>query len=1332
MATITTQERTNILKLVAGMFNAAPGAAYLAEFTTSYQALNGNLANLATALGNTGAFKSLYPNTLTATEFATKFLTTLGLQNNTEAKDWVQAKVNAGASFSSVIYQAVLALDGSSSADFANAKAQLANKAAVAEYYSVPAPVGIGMSSDQLGTLQGVVAAVDQTAASVDAAKAAAGNGTSVTLTNGADKLTANIFEAPQVYTPGGNDRINSLQNDDVLTGVGTNATLNAVLGNPGDNGNAVITPTLTNVQTINARFDSTSTSMTLDLQDATGVKAINVTRIADGQSATVQNIADAVTDLSIANSQAPNGNVDFTFLSTPLAGAADTVKLTLSNVNVNRVRVEERGTTPNEGFETINLVSSGSANQVNVLQAEDLKTLNITGDKNLNLGSKSATNGAQGVEATRYAAGLANVAGSLTTIDASAFTGKLDITLGAEINAGADNTSGVPVQFTVKGGKGDDTIRLMDTVVGGASNNLDKIDGGEGNNTVVVIGSTTITAGGTAAAPVANVTNIQALEVRTGHDAGTGADTVNINADAFDKLANIFVRNEGQDGGNSAAEGMTVNLTNLTSAQANAITIAHGTTGNSTIANNVLNIGLKVSTGAADTATVTIVDGVNNNPVFNANITATAVERVTLVDNDTESNTVHLNQGTFTQAGSSITLKGGAAGHYFSLDSFNGAEVAAGTNAGYGYATNGATGSATTVAAAAAALANVPAAVSTSARDNAVASVFTGTAGATGDGVTRHLVESLDASTYLGDVIVRVGEVTRADGTTSMNIKTNVGNDTIIFDAIGLTSAGFTSGDTIATGTGTDTLVIDGNTTTIPGTPRITIQTSEWDNLTGIDVLRFGNNAGVTNVGNGAQVTNAGGAYYVQIDNDFVTQTDATNRLTIINNDGRLDQNTESDAVVDLRGLSQNKWVTFVGANGVGNAAISSNRIVVDDISANSNQILDGGDTDVRDLSASAWAGYVAGNNNVYEVRNTANVSVNDLAQTKNFGLINFTNDQATAQTLTLTLNNTVVENLVDSSRTATTAATQEILRVVATDNGTTGSALNIDARAVTGFHALNVTGTDNANDVLTLNANVGGSTNTVTLGTSTADRVNWTGGSSTTTVAINQGANTHQFVDGAVTTTHSITGSEIVDLSGLTYASATFTGLAAADTFIGGAGNDTFSGTTGVDTITTGAGTDTIKISAVGANGADRKIVTDFTVGSDVFNLNSGVGTLAGTNNFTSAAALQTANVAGNVTAAAATEVVVVTTTTIADATSANSLNGTNLLTAIGGTITANAAGDKLLFAVGIAGGGTAIYYGDAGADTGIVAAELTLVGVLNNVAVGSLTFGSFANAA
>lgn len=1061
-------------------------------------------------------------------------------------------------------------------------------------------------------TLTAAVAGA-QAAVTASIAENSGEGGSGFQLTNGTDVRSANVFTSGLVYTPGGNDRINSLQDEDRLTGTGTNPTLNATVGNANDNGAVTITPTLTGIQTINVAFlGSGATAVSqLDLQDATGVtKAINITRVSDGTgNVQIDNISAVPTNLSLSNSGQPGAVVTFGFKAAAVAGATDSTTLTVDDVQVAGITVQDRNGTAGSGIETLNLVSDDGVNTVNVLTAEDIETLNISGDSNLRLGGQAVVTNAGLVEATTFTTGLANVAGSLTTINAATFTGNLTLNLGAEFQAGADGTSGKPVQLAVTGGAGNDTFRLTGSNVNGTATDTDRINGGEGTNTLVVTSNSTIAAAGTVAVPVANVTNIQALEVRTGHDAGAVADAVAINADAFDKLATIFVRNEGSTtvaGGistSNAAEGMTVTFTNLTSAHANAVTMAHGTTGNSTIANNVVTLGLKTSTGAADTARVTLVDGINTDTVFNANITATAVEQVTLVDSDTESNTVHLNQGAFTQAGSSITLNGGATGQYLSLDSFAATAVAGGLTAGYGYATDGTATSSTTVAAAAAAIAGVPVTVSTSNRDNAVGSVFNGTVGTAGDAVTRHLVESVIAGSYAGDVVVRLGDITRANGTSSTAVTTGAGNDTIIFDAIGLTSAGFTSGDTVAGGTGTDTLVIDGNTATIPGTPRVDHQASEWDNVTGIDVLRYGNNAGVANVGNNAQVANAGGAFYARIDNEFITQTDAGNRLTVVNNDGNLTTNFESDLVLDLRGLSQTKFVTFVGANGVGAAGISSNRVVVDDVSANSGEILNGGDTDVR---VSTTGGYVAGNNNVYEVRNTANVSVSDLSQTSNFGLINFTNDQAVAQTLTLTLNNTVVEALVDSSNTATSAATQEVLNIAATDNGTgagagavaVASALNVDARQLSGFHSLNVTGSVVGADVLSLNSNVGGTAHTVNLNNArdVADRVNWTG--SATNVTIELGTNVGNtaaadggwatFQTGAVTTTHDIDAVETVDLTGLTYTTSAIGATADAETVI------------------LGAGADAVSFAANDSNLAALDVITNYrTAGADTIDL-------------------------------------------------------------------------------------------------------------------------------
>lgn len=1073
-------------------------------------------------------------------------------------------------------------------------------------------------------TLTAAVAGA-QAAVTTAIAQSSGEGGGGFQLTNGTDVRSANVFTSGLVYTPGGDDRINSLQDEDRLTGTGTNPTLNATVGNANDNGATTITPTMTGIETINVAFlGSGATAVNqLDLQDATGVtKAINITRVSDGTgNAQIDNINAVPTNLSLSNSGQPGAVVTFGFKAAAVAGATDSTTLTVDDVQVAGITVQDRNGTAGSGIETLNLVSDDGSNTVGVLTAEDIEILKISGDSNLRLGGQGTVVNGTLVEATTFTTGLANVAGSLTTINAADFTGNLTLNLGAEFQAGADGTSGKPVQLSVTGGTGNDTFRLTGSNVNGTTTDTDRINGGEGTNTLVVTSNSTIAAAGTVAVPVANVTNIQALEVRTGHDAGAGADAVAINADAFDKLATIFIRNEGSNNvaGTSNAEGSTVTFTNLTSAHANAVTMAHGTTGNSTIANNVVTLGLKTSTGAADTAQVTIVDGINTDAVFNANITATAVEKVTLVDSDTESNTVHLNQGAFTQAGSSITLNGGATGQYLSLDSFSAAAVAGAGTAGYGYATDGTATSSTTVAAAAAAIAGVPTTVSTSQRDASVSTVFNGTVGTTVDGATRHLVESVIAGSYAGDVVVRLGDITRANGTSSTAVTTGAGNDTIIFDAIGLTSAGFTSGDTVAGGTGTDTLVIDGNTATIPGTPRVDHQASEWDNVTGIDVLRYGNNAGVANVGNAAQVANAGGAFYARIDNEFITQTDAGNRLTVVNNDGSLATNNESDLVLDLRGLSQTKFVTFVGANGVGNGGISSNRVVLDDVSANSGEILNGGDTDVR---ITTTGGYVAGNNNVYEVRNTANVSISDLSQTSNFGLINFTNDQAVAQTLTLTLNNTVVEALVDSSNTATSAATQEILNITATDNGAVASALNVDARQLSGFHSLNVAGSAAGNDVLSLNANVGGSANFINLGASAGDRVNWTGGSATTAVTIDMGsANVAavggvigtaagdgfaRFVDAAVTTVHDTNATEIVDLSGLTYASSVINGTNNAETIIGGASADVITGGVALDQLTGGLGADSFVINqAVTGN---REIITDFTVAQgDKFSLSN-----------------------------------------------------------------------------------------------------------------------------
>jgi hypothetical protein len=163
---------------------------------------------------------------------------------------------------------------------------------------------------------------------------------------------------------------------------------------------------------------------------------------------------------------------------------------------------------------------------------------------------------------------------------------------------------------------------------------------------------------------------------------------------------------------------------------------------------------------------------------------------------------------------------------------------------------------------------------------------------------------------------------------------------------------------------------------------------------------------------------------------------------------------------------------------------------------------------------------------------------------------------------------------------------------------------------------------------------------------------------------------------------------------------------------------------------------GSDTVRIASAAA--VNRDNISGFTAGAvtstgqaDVININTALGTLSGSNNFASAAAIETA-AAGAFTAVAGTEVIRVTVAAIADATSANSLNGTNLLAAQGAALNGAANGSLNVIVVGITGGGTAVYYANSGADAVFDLAEITLVGVLSGVAVADLVFSNFSNVA
>lgn len=948
-----------------------------------------------------------------------------------------------------------------------------------------------GVSADPAS----LTAAVAGAQAAVDAAVAlgTGEGGAGYQLTNGTDVAAANVFTAGLVYTPGGDNRINSLQDEDRLTGTGPNTTLNATLGNANDNGGTMITPTLNNINTVNAAFtgsDALARVNTLDLQDATGVNAVNITRISTGFGATVQNITSAAKNLSVKNSQAASANVDFTFLASAVAGAADSTTLTLSNVNAGRVCVEQNSATPTQGFETINLVSTGSDNFIGNavglegLRAEDLQKLVITGKSNLTIGS------------------FTNVAGSFTALDASAFEGNLTVNMldGANgiLNAIPDGKSNGNVAFSLTGGKGNDSVRVFEQV--GVT---DTIKGGEGTDTIRFNSN-----GNTSvdflerSATVKQVSEFEAVQVwRTG--TGVGNITLAVRADQIDGDNSIQLLNNTNNNGST-----TYNLVNLSAAEATSVSIRHSgnttaTTAPATASNaltqNIVDIDVADGVTAAG---ITIADGVNNDPRFNftlytdsdrtlstvagnthnyaqaqniagsANTFVNTVTSLTLTDNDSESNSVLLTanrhnaanvaQGNGTAYTGTITINGtGAAGNFFNLD----------VNA------------------------NLLRKDLSGLQTDGVGVVDVG-----GGAAERLQASTIDASTYAGDVIVRVSNSIAATG--AQTIKMGSGNDFVIFDALNDARAGLTISDTVTGGEGSDTLVIDGNGVAI------TLGASEWTNVSGFETIRL--------VGNGVAENNARGAvnsYNLTLTNDLINangvDAGGVRRIAIVNDNDPANDTVgtadtagtgfERGVTIDARGLSANRSFSYNGEEG---ASRTADRFILADANINGSAVIDGGA--VRTVGSNASSN--AANADVIEVRNAAVVTIGDLTGVTNVGTLEFTNDTASVQTSILQLDNATVDALVNSTQTAS-ATGIETLTITAIDNPllpTAWTQLNLDASGITSAGGGN-------GAFLNLNVTAGGGNDTI-VGGAGADVI--TGGAGADQLTGGAGADTFVLV--------------------------------------------------------------------------------------------------------------------------------------------------------------------------------------------------------------------------
>ena len=440
---ISSEKQTEILKVVAGLFNAAPGGSNLSSLAAFIEGGN-SIAQLADAL----AANSLFTNNVMAGKVTTDAQAAVLMNNfglvadststsaGSQALAYFKGAIDAKVGFGKIVYDAVTYLSGSPAAEFATAATLLANKALVAAAYSET------HSSSDLSVLQNVLSAVTGTAAytSADVAAILAGSGasagTSFSLTTATDTVNGTSandtiigeFNAvtPALQTIGASDQING--------GGGTDTF--KVFG-PFTAATSVLPASMTNVETLYlASLANAAQNLSAYTKAANGIDKIEVADASLLAAQTITTSTGQTLSLATAAGAATAGAVTW-------AGAAadTTLNLALNGYQGALAAVPAALTVTGAAATTLNIASTGSANKVGVFTGPATVTSHvITGDK-----------------ALTYSPAAADVA-ALNSINASAATGDI------KVNANAGLTKAA---FTFTGGTGNDTITFANDEFG-------------------------------------------------------------------------------------------------------------------------------------------------------------------------------------------------------------------------------------------------------------------------------------------------------------------------------------------------------------------------------------------------------------------------------------------------------------------------------------------------------------------------------------------------------------------------------------------------------------------------------------------------------------------------------------------------------------------------------------------------------------------------------------------------------------------------------------------------------------------------------------------------
>ena len=413
-----TANESNILKLVAGLFNGAPGKNILDDLSGAVTA-GTSLSDLADILVGTSEFQSIVPAGQAAqVDF---LLTNFGFDPaatddaTTIAKAFVND--NFGLGLGQLAYLAVDFLNTTTDPVFADAAALLNNKALVS-----------GVHADNVDSIASVAAGqaafTGVTASGPTTPEAALTlledngvivpdpgmEGTTFGLTKGVDIVTGTANN--DIAIAGDDGGVASLNAGDSINGGAGTDTLKIFNSATIDNGAGFTLATVSNVERV--ELTTGKTGQTLD-----------VSNNADVNKVTLKNGFDGAVTLKAAQTAGLSGNINTagaaaTFAFSDVTGGADT-----ANLELNAADLKAGSGLTIAGVETLNIAATGTS-KLGTTTLADTTKLVITGD---------------GDVATTLAGTKAK------TIDGSASTGDLTI----------DNGAALPAVQSIKTGTGND-----------------------------------------------------------------------------------------------------------------------------------------------------------------------------------------------------------------------------------------------------------------------------------------------------------------------------------------------------------------------------------------------------------------------------------------------------------------------------------------------------------------------------------------------------------------------------------------------------------------------------------------------------------------------------------------------------------------------------------------------------------------------------------------------------------------------------------------------------------------------------------------------------------